>query len=107
MGRNRAIKTLGQFWSTHIEIRTGQRIVQNGLYRYIRHPGYLSLMVESLSIPVLLNAYFSLLGVILIYIPAIFLRAKLEDIEMEKEIGKEFILYKEKIGAFMPKKFFL
>ena len=103
IGRNKAIRTLGKYWSTHIEIRNGQRIVQDGPYKYIRHPGYLSVIIEGLSIPGMLNAYFSLLGVIFIYTPAILVRAKLEDMEMEKKIGKEFTAYKKKVGAFIPK----
>ena len=84
IGRNKAIRTLGQYWSTHIEIRNGQRIIQDGPYRYMRHPGYLSLIIESLSIPVMLNAYYSLLGVMLIYIPVIFGISKIEEKEMKK-----------------------
>ena len=103
VGRNKAIRTLGKYWSTHIEIRNGQSIVQDGPYKYIRHPGYLSVIIEGLSIPGMLNAYFSLLGVIFIYTPAILVRAKLEDMEMEKKIGKEFTAYKKKVGAFIPK----
>jgi protein-S-isoprenylcysteine O-methyltransferase Ste14 len=36
-----AIKTLGEFWSYHIEIKPNHRIVRSGIYRYIRHPAYL------------------------------------------------------------------
>jgi protein-S-isoprenylcysteine O-methyltransferase Ste14 len=106
IGRNKAIKTLGEYWSIHIEIRDGQRIVHDGPYKYIRHPGYLSLIIETLSIPLMLNAYYSLLVVILIYIPVVLARAKLEDMEMEKKIGKEFIAYKEKVGRFIPTNLF-
>lgn len=101
--RNKAVKTLGEYWSTHIEIKKGQRIVQDGPYKYIRHPGYLSLIIESLSIPLILNAYYTLIGVILIYIPIILLTAKLEDRKMEEKIGKEFTSYKRMTGAFIPK----
>ena len=106
IGRNKAIKTLGEYWSTHIEIRKGQQIMQDGPYKYIRHPGYLSLIIESLSIPVMLNAYYSLLGAMLIFIPAVLIRAKLEDIEMEKKIGKKFTAYKRNVGPFIPKNIF-
>ena len=106
IGRNKAIRTLGQYWSTHIEIRNGQRIIQDGPYRYMRHPGYLSLIIESLSIPVMLNAYYSLLGVMLIYIPVIFGISKIEEKEMKKKIGNEFTTYKKRVGAFIPKNIF-
>jgi protein-S-isoprenylcysteine O-methyltransferase Ste14 len=106
VGRNKAIKALGKYWSTYIEIKNGQRIVQDGPYKYIRHPGYLSLIIESLSAPIILNAFYTLIGVILIYIPVILVTAKLEDIEMQKKIGEKFIDYKEKTGAFLPKNFF-
>ncbi|OGP53017.1 MAG: hypothetical protein A2Y65_08885 [Deltaproteobacteria bacterium RBG_13_52_11] len=104
VGRNKAIKTLGKYWSTHIEVRDGQHIVQEGLYKYVRHPGYLSLIIETLSIPLMLNAYYSFLGVIFTCIPAVLIRAKFEDMEMEKKIGKKFSAYKMKTGAFIPKK---
>lgn len=106
VGRNKAIKALGKYWSTYIEIKNGQRIVQDGPYKYIRHPGYLSLIIESLSAPIILNAFYTLIGVILIYIPVILVTAKLEDREMQKKIGEKFIDYKEKTGAFLPKNFF-
>ena len=80
--------------------------MQNGPYKYIRHPGYLSLIIESLSIPVILNAYYTFIGVILIYIPVILVTAKLEDRKMQKKIGEKFVAYKEKTGAFLPKNFF-
>jgi len=105
-GRNKAIRTLGRYWSIHIEIRENHNIVQDGLYRYIRHPGYLSLIIETLSLPVMLNAHYSLLGIICIYIPLICIIAKLEDKEMEKEIGNAFIYYKAKTRAFIPKNLF-
>lgn len=106
IGRDKAIKTLGEYWSTHIEIRNGQRIVQDGPYKYIRHPGYLSLMVENIAITLMLNAYYTLIGVILIFIPVIFGISKLEDIAMEEKIGKEFTTYKKRVGAFIPKNIF-
>ena len=106
VGRNKAIKTLGESWSTHIEIRNGQRIVQDGPYKYIRHPGYLSLIIETLSIAGMLNAYHILMGVILIYIPVIFGISKLEDMKMEEAVGKEFTAYKRRVGAFIPAKNF-
>jgi protein-S-isoprenylcysteine O-methyltransferase Ste14 len=104
--RNKAIKALGEDWSTRIEAKKGQRIVKNGPYKYIRHPGYLSIIIESLAVPVILNAYYTLIGVILIYIPVILLTAKLEDREMQNKIGNSFIVYKEKTGAFLPKNVF-
>lgn len=106
MGRNKAIRTLDKYWSTHIEIRKGQRIVQEGLYKYVRHPGYLSLIIETLSIPGMLNAYYTLLGVIFLYIPTVSIIAKLEDMEMKKKIGKNFISYAGKTGGFIPKNLF-
>jgi protein-S-isoprenylcysteine O-methyltransferase Ste14 len=106
IGRNKAIRTLGRYWSTHIEIREKHCMVQDGPYKYIRHPGYMCLFIETLSLPVMLNAYYSLLGVICIYLPVMFMIAKLEDKEMEKKIGKNFLAYKEKTRAFIPKNLF-
>jgi len=38
-----AIRTLGRFWSLHVEIREQHDFVRDGPYQYVRHPAYLSL----------------------------------------------------------------
>src|SRR5689334_20669494 len=38
--RRQAIAALGRFWSLHIEIRESHQLVQEGPFRWMRHPTY-------------------------------------------------------------------
>ncbi len=80
------------------------RLVDGGIYRYIRHPQYTGLFLitggmlfEWLTIPLLL-----MWPVII----TVYLRlAKREEREMEEEFGEHYRQYKKKTGMFFPKIF--
>ena len=44
-----AAKTLGEFYTRTLLISPNQAIVQQGLYRFVRHPGYLGVLLASLG----------------------------------------------------------
>jgi methyltransferase len=52
-----AIRTLGWRWSTRVMTVPGEARVQDGIYRYIRHPNYLGVELELLAAPLLHSAY--------------------------------------------------
>jgi protein-S-isoprenylcysteine O-methyltransferase Ste14 len=51
------------FFSTVVRIQAdrGQTVSRAGPYRYVRHPGYLGAVVQSLAIPFLLGSWWSLI----------------------------------------------
>jgi len=51
------------FFSTVVRIQAdrGQTVSRAGPYRYVRHPGYLGAVVQSLAIPLLLGSWWSLI----------------------------------------------
>jgi len=57
--RHIAIRTLGWRWSTRIMTVPGPAgaPVQHGIYRYIRHPNYLGVELEIISVPLMHSAY--------------------------------------------------
>ena len=52
-----AICSLGRRWNTRVIVVPESRPVTGGPYRFIRHPNYLALILEFLSIPILCGAY--------------------------------------------------
>jgi len=54
-----AIRTLGWRWSTRVMTVPGPEgaPVQHGIYRYIRHPNYLGVELEIISVPLMHSAY--------------------------------------------------
>ena len=66
-----AIQTLAERWSTRIYVVPDAPLIQHGIYRYVRHPNYLGVILEIAFVPLIHAAYmtalvFSLANVILL-----------------------------------------
>jgi methyltransferase len=46
-----AIRTLGDRWTTRVIAVPGQSLVVAGPYRWVRHPNYLAVLVETIALP--------------------------------------------------------
>ena len=54
-----SIHSLGPYWNTRILVVPGRSPVVSGPYRYLRHPNYLVVVVELLTLPTAFGAYFT------------------------------------------------
>ena len=78
---------VNKFFSTTVRIQTdrGQEVVQNGPYRFIRHPGYVGGILLAISSSLILGSLWGLIpagGVVFLLI----IRTYLEDITLQKEL---------------------
>jgi len=55
-----SIRALGMSWNVHGAVSTVQPVIQSGLYRWIRHPNYLGVLLEAIAIPLAGSAWLSL-----------------------------------------------
>jgi methyltransferase len=67
-----AIITLGIFWNTRIIVLKNSELIKKGPYKYIKHPNYLAVVLEFLTIPLIFSLYitsitFSLLNLIVLW----------------------------------------
>jgi methyltransferase len=65
------IATLGYYWNTRIYRVPGSRPVNKGIYRYVRHPNYVIVVLELIVIPMCFHLYvtalvFSLLNALVL-----------------------------------------
>ena len=75
------------FFSSTVRIQTerGHRVCDTGLYRLVRHPGYLGMLISSLAFPLVMNSYWA-------FVPAgigaalLVLRTVLEDCFLTDEL---------------------
>ena len=77
--RRAAIRTLGDFWSIHIEIFDNQPIIKSGHYRFFRHPYYVAVMLELIGVSLFFNAFLSLWFIFLVHLPVLLFRVLLEE----------------------------
>ena len=97
-----AMFTLGEYWSVQIEVRESHKLVKEGPYRYLRHPAYLSNLMEYLGVPLIANAYYTLIGVLVIYLPLNLIRLHLEERELIRKFGEEYEDYRKEVPALLP-----
>jgi methyltransferase len=56
LGRIWVLASLGRFWTTRIVTLPGAPLVRRGPYRFIRHPNYLIVELEIISLPLAFGA---------------------------------------------------
>ena len=78
---------VNKFFSSVVRIQTdrGQKVIQNGPYRFIRHPGYAGMILMFIGIPLMLGSLWALIpaGINII---VLIIRTYLEDITLQKEL---------------------
>ncbi len=102
--RRWAIATLGRFWSLHVEIRAEHELVRGGPFRWVRHPTYLSMVLELLAAGLLLHAYVALLVSLLVFVPALCWRVRLEEVALVEKFGAAYEEYTRSTPALFPYK---
>lgn len=100
--RRRAIAALGQFWSMHVEVREAHRFVQDGPFRLVRHPVYLSMFLELVSITLVCGAFFTMTLIPLAFVPILLLRLRLEETALVEKFGQAYQEYRRSTPALFP-----
>lgn len=100
--RRRAIAALGKFWSLHVEIRDCHQFVQSGPFRFVRHPAYLSMLLELLAGGLILNATIMLLVFPLLFFPVLLWRIRMEEKALMEKFGDSYRDYQRRIPALIP-----
>ncbi|MCL4547777.1 MAG: isoprenylcysteine carboxylmethyltransferase family protein [Bacteroidetes bacterium] len=95
-------KSLVKFYAQDVVVMKEHELVEKGLYRFIRHPQYLSQLLSDLGAGVALLSYIVTPVVIFIEIPLFVLRARLEEKILLKHFGDQFVSYKKRSGFMLP-----
>jgi protein-S-isoprenylcysteine O-methyltransferase Ste14 len=92
---------LGRRFSGLVAIQPGHTLVTTGIYRIIRHPSYLGLLMGSLGWAL---AFRSLVGVLLValMIPPVLARIRSEEELLRKEFGAEYEAYRAGRSRLIP-----
>lgn len=98
-----AISTLGEFFTGHIQVTDKQKVCDNGIYNYIRHPSYVGLIFLNVAPAILLGTHLSFLAVLIMTILSNFYRVKLEEELLVSGLGEAYESYMRRTGRFIPK----
>jgi len=97
-----AVRQLGRFFTVNVTIRKDHKLIQNGFYKYIRHPSYTGSLLSFLGFGISLNNWLSL-G--LVFIPTLFffiLRMNVEEKVLAEQFGKQYSDYLKRTKRLIP-----
>ncbi|MEO6849731.1 MAG: isoprenylcysteine carboxylmethyltransferase family protein [Mucilaginibacter sp.] len=97
-----AIIQLGKRFTVDVSISNAHTLKTSGLYKIVRHPSYLGLMLIFFGIALFLG---NLLSFIIIVVPtflALNYRIKIEEKALTDEFGEQYIAYKRKVARIIP-----
>jgi protein-S-isoprenylcysteine O-methyltransferase Ste14 len=100
--RGWAIRHLGQFFTVNVVVASNQRVVDDGPYRYVRHPTYTGLLLEFAGIGLTLG---SLTGLLVIIVPVFLVlsrRVRVEEAALAEVLGAPYTDYMRRTKRFVP-----
>lgn len=97
-----AYKSLRDLYTQDIVILKNHRLYKSGLYKFVRHPQYVSQILGDLGAGLALLSYLIIPVVLLIQLPLFVLRAMQEEKLLQKHFPSEFSEYKKQSGFFIP-----
>ena len=97
-----AYKSLGSSYAQDVVVMKEHKLITTGIYKFIRHPQYLSQLLSDLGAGLALLSYLVVPVVILVEIPLFIMRAAMEDKLLKKHFSNEFPAYKKRSGFMIP-----
>ncbi len=97
-----AYKSLGKNYAQDIVILKEHQLQTTGIYKFIRHPQYISQVLSDLGAGLALLSFTVVPIVILIELPLFIMRASVEDKLLQKYFGEKFTAYKKQSGFIIP-----
>jgi protein-S-isoprenylcysteine O-methyltransferase Ste14 len=97
-----AVLNLGRAFSANVAIRDAQRVRTTGLYRYVRHPSYLGLVLIFLAIGIYSRNWISLAIVVVLPTLALLYRIKIEEAALREAFGEEYAAYSRTTKRLIP-----
>jgi len=97
-----ALFALGRFYTRTIRITDHHEIVMTGIYKVIRHPGYLGVLLIFMGAVLAISNWISLIYVCLVMPASLIYRIHVEEMMMMDHFGETYRVYMKKTGRLMP-----
>jgi protein-S-isoprenylcysteine O-methyltransferase Ste14 len=97
-----AVITLGRYFTYAISVQEGQRVVQTGPYRWLRHPSYTGLLLAFTGIGIALDNWLSLVSIVLIPLVGLIVRIWREEAALTSRLGDAYTSYSARTRRLVP-----
>jgi methyltransferase len=96
-----AVATLGPLWNVRVIVVPGTAAVDRGPYRLVRHPNYVAVVVEGITVPMLYGSWITALAFTVLNAALLVVRIRCEEGALAAHMG-----YAERLGErprFVPR----
>lgn len=100
--RIQSILTLRQYFTYSVAKMEGQQLIEAGLYKIIRHPGYLGQLLIFLGISISLSNWLSVLLMMIPVLNGYVYRITVEEKFMTEQMGMEYVNYQKRTKRIVP-----
>jgi protein-S-isoprenylcysteine O-methyltransferase Ste14 len=96
-----AVGTLRLFYASTLVIKKDHRLVTHGIYRVVRHPAYLGVLMVSLGIPLHASSPIGLVTMAVL-VPVFLNRIRIEEKLLTEEFGERYEAYRLATSKLVP-----
>lgn len=97
-----AVSTLRNFFSYTVQIKQGHHVVEDGPYRFVRHPAYTGSLLTILGVGFALQSWGAVLVMIVIFGVAFGYRIGVEEKALVASLGDAYVLYSRRVKRLIP-----
>lgn len=96
-----AIRVLGRFFTVVVATRSDHRVVDDGPYRYIRHPSYTGTLITFAGMCLALTNWLAFASIIL-PLAGYTYRIAVEEAALQEALGEEYRAYMRRTKRLIP-----
>lgn len=97
-----SIWTLKQYFTYSVAKVENHKIIATGLYKFIRHPGYLGQIIFFLGISISVSNLFSILFMMIPVSIGYLYRMSIEEKFLSEQLGEDYLIYQKHTKKIIP-----
>jgi protein-S-isoprenylcysteine O-methyltransferase Ste14 len=100
--RIHSLLTLKQYFTYSVAKVENHKIIETGLYKFIRHPGYLGQLIIFIGISTSISNWLSILVMMIPITLGYLYRIRVEEGFLLEQLGEDFLNYQERTKRLIP-----
>jgi protein-S-isoprenylcysteine O-methyltransferase Ste14 len=85
-----SLRSLGEFYSPVVDVRADHRVISDGPYRLVRHPGYLAGLIQSIGVGMALDGFVGAAAVGASWLSVFVPRIREEEAALAAALGQDY-----------------
>ena len=92
---------LGKNWSLSVQKKENHELIQNGIYKIVRHPIYTGLLLLFTGNAIIVGDYRAIIAVLIVFV-SLWLKLKKEEKLLIDNFGNQYVEYRQRTKALIP-----